>query len=570
MSRLIRRAATCAVLAALSLTGCVGIPASSDPVPVTTIDNDSLGDGQIQIEALAPKAGQQPDEVVRGFVAASASNARNRPVARQFLTAAASQRWADDAAVTVIGRDFATIFSNGGTQVTLTGRVVGRVDAAGVYTADNEELSLVLSMRRVDNQWRIDNPLPGVILRVDDFQRAYVQNNLYFLDVTGTKVVPDPRYFLSGSVARANTLVEALLRGPSQFLSPAVTTEFGPDVQLVSNVQEVRDLRINLHGLGQRSEASLQGLSAQLVWTLKQLSFNTLTLYDDNRVLSVPGVGTSQSSDSWPGFDPDVVPVDSVGHYIDQGAVLQADGTPIPGPAGAGDYSLVAAGTDPDQTTLAGVSVTSGGATLLLGEYGGPLGKVLTGNTLTAPAWSDPAREAWVVRNGTEVIRVPVGASPQAVSVSDVGDLGTIRALALSRDGSRAAVVAGPVGAGSLYVARITRSGPNVALSGFTPLAAALRNVVDVDWATATKLLFLATDPADGRRKPWLISVDGAVLAAQSSANLPTDPTGIAVAPGRSPLASAAGTMYQLDGDTWTTLVRGEPYFAGTAPFYPG
>ncbi len=60
------------------------------------------------------------------------------------------------------------------------------------------------------------------------------------------------------------------------------------------------------------------------------------------------------------------------------------------------------------------------------------------------------------------------------------------------------------------------------------------------------------------------------MLTAQPLDNLPDEATDIAAAPGRPALASAGGTMYQLDGTTWTTLVRGEPFFPGTAPFYPG
>lgn len=568
-----RRGASPVALAVLlvTLSGCVGIPDRSDPVPVTVVEDDALSDAGIQIEALAPRAGQQPDEVVRSFLAASASNTRSRPVARLHLTEEAEQNWADDAGVTVIeSLPFALVPSADGTQVTLTGRVIGRVDADGVYTAAEEELRQVLSLVQVDGEWRIDNPSPGVTLRVDDFRRAYVQYNLYFLDPTGTKVVPDPRFFLSGSAARANTLVEQLLEGPSQFLAPAVTTEFGPDVELLSNVQEVRDIDINLTGLGERSPASLEGLSAQLVWTLKQLSVAELTVRSDGQLLAVPGTGSVQDPDDWQSYDPDFVPANTAGHYLSEGAVWTADGQRIPGPAGEGGYALTSAGASTEQTILAGVSDSPTGSTLLIGEYGGVLDQVLTGRSFTPPAWVDPAQELWTVRDGSEVVRVPAGAPPQVVAATDLGDRGPIRALQVSRDGTRAAVVAGPAGAAGLFVARVTRSGPTVQLSGFTPLAVDLPDVVDVAWATATQLFFLATDPADGEGKEWLVSVDGSVLTQQRLSNLPEEATSIAVAPGRPALASAAGTMYQLDGMTWTTLVPGQPFFLGTAPFYPG
>lgn len=560
------------VLAAVTvtLTGCVGIPTASEPVPVSVVENEGLDDAGTQIEGLAPKPGQQPDEVVRGFLAASASNVRNQPVAKLYLTDEAAATWEDDAGVTVIDRTFNAFPSADGTEVALTGRIIGRVDRLGVYTAAEEQLRQLLRLRLVDGQWRIDNPPPGVILRVDDFRRAYVQYDLFFLDPTGTKVVPDPRYFLSGSVARANTLVEALLKGPSPFLAPAVTTEFGPDVALRSNVQEVREVDVDFTGMEERSPASLERLSAQLVWTLKQLFISQLTLRSDGQLLSVPGVGSIQGVDDWQSYDPNFVPADAVGHYLDQGAVWTDEGNRIPGPAGEGGYRLSAAGASAEQTVLAGVQSSPSGATLLVGPYGGALEPALTGQTFSEPTWVDATQEFWVVRDGREVVRVPAGAPPQVVTIADLDDRGPIRALQISRDGTRAAVVLGPVGAADLYLARIARDGSTVQLSGFTQLAGALRDIVDVGWATATQLLLLATDPTDGRNKPWLVSIDGAVLSEQRFDNLPDDASGIAAAPGRPALASADGSMYRLDGTTWTTLVRGLPFFPGTAPFYPG
>lgn len=566
-----RRTLTAALaLPLLLVTGCVGIPSDSAPQPVAAISEATPSDGAPQVEALGPQGGEQPDEIVRGFLAASASNVRSRPSARLYLTPEAAQMWADDAGVTVIAPDTALVPGDDGSQVTLTGRVLGRVDTAGVYVGADESLRQVLSLVQVDGQWRIGNPPPGVLLRLDVFQRAYVSYNLYFLDPTGTRVVPDPRYLLSGSAARANSLVEKLLDGPSPFLADAVRSELGPDVSLVSNVQEVREVVIDLTGLGERSPASLQGLSAQLIWTLKQVSISELTLRSDGQPLTVPGAGGVQTSSDWQAYGPDVIPADDLGHFVSAGGVWTTDGVPLAGPAGQGTYNLVSAGVSSGQQLLAGVSAVPGGATLLIGGYGDALAPVLSGRSFTPPVWVSLQQELWTVRDGIEVVRVPVGAAPQTIISGGLADGETIRALQVSRDGTRAAVVSGPDGAGELSVARVVRSGSTVQLTGFTRLPTDLRNVVDVSWATSTQLLFLATDPADGRTKPWLISVDGAVLRVQSVANLFGALTSIAAAPGRNALVSAAGTMYQLDDLFWTTLVRGRPFFSGSEPSYPG
>lgn len=552
----------------LLLTGCVDIPDAGAPQPVSGISSAAGGPGP-PVEVLAPDGGEQPDEIVRGFLAASASNVRTRPAARLFLTPEAARSWEDDAGATIIAQD-ATVPEPAAAQVTLTGQILGRVDDNGVYDAVREDLRQVLSLVEIDGEWRIDNPPPGVLLRVENFRRAYVPYNLYFLDPTGTTVVPDPRYFLSGSTARANSLVEELIDGPSPFLAPAVRTEFGEGVALRSNVQEVRDVDIDLTGLGERSPTSLQGLSAQLVWTLRQVSITELTLRSDGQILTVPGVGTAQTGNDWQSYDPNAVPVDDVGHFVSEGALLTVEGQPVPGPAGTGDYRLTSVGVSSGLDFVAGVAPAAGGASLLVGEYGGALAPVLSGTSFSSPVWVARQQEVWTVRNGTEVVRVPVGAAPQTVNTEDLLGLGPVRALRVARDGTRVAIVAGEAGAGALYVGQVVRSGSTVTLSGFTPFFTGLGNTTDVAWATATQLLFLAVDPADRRTKPWVISIDGSVLDVSPVANLAGVPTAIAALPGRPALVSASGVMYQLDGSTWTTLVRGLPFFSGVAPAYPG
>ena len=42
-----------------------------------------------------------------------------------------------------------------------------------------------------------------------------------------------------------------------------------------------------------------------------------------------------------------------------------------------------------------------------------------------------------------------------------------------------------------------------------------------------------------------------------------------AAAPTKQPLVDAGGTIWQLFGGTWATLIRGQEPLPGTAPFYP-
>jgi hypothetical protein len=70
VSRLRRLAAPAAALAAL-LAGCSTVPSSSPTIQITQVAQPN--GGAVGIEPLAPESGATPEEVVRGFIDASAT-----------------------------------------------------------------------------------------------------------------------------------------------------------------------------------------------------------------------------------------------------------------------------------------------------------------------------------------------------------------------------------------------------------------------------------------------------------------------------------------------------------------
>jgi hypothetical protein len=232
--------------------------------------------------------------------------------------------------------------------------------------------------------------------------------------------------------------------------------------------------------------------------------------------------------------------------------------------------------TDPstgELTQMVGVTQRDGQATLLTGSYGGELTPVLPSASLTVPTVAPARQEFWLVRDGSTVVRVTVGGPPQAVNAVTLPGLGRATALQLSPDGVRAAVVVEGGQRQSLYVGTVVRSddGP-VALRDWREVAPALGQVVDVAWRTSGSLLVLAGDAGEDRSLPYTVGVDGWDLSPVPTAGLPSQATEVAAAPGRPPLVSAGGTIWewQVAGGTWVTLVRGEQPQRGTEPFYPG
>ncbi len=180
-------------------------------------------------------------------------------------------------------------------------------------------------------------PAPGLLQLEPDFARTYDQVNAFFLDPTGTRVVPDPRFLVSGD-SQATALVDRLLAGPSTAVAAGVTNP-AAGVELRSNVAVDQQVAtVDLTGLPTGGADALNVLCAQLVWSLDQLDdVRAVRVTVDGQPVDLPGVPDVQTVDDWAGFDPDAVPAASVGHYLADGALRTvAAGEAVPGPAGSG------------------------------------------------------------------------------------------------------------------------------------------------------------------------------------------------------------------------------------------
>ncbi|MGY1832328.1 LpqB family beta-propeller domain-containing protein [Geodermatophilus sp. SYSU D01180] len=564
-------AALVALLVGL-LAACSTVPTGSAPQAIT--DAQARPTGDVGIEPLGPRAGAPPEEIVRGFIDAAASTVNGHPVAVEHLTPEAGATWSDEAGITLVGPDYATVTTGSGTVV-MTGDLVGTVDPRGVFTApDDTVFTREFTLAEVDGGWRITNPPDGLVMLVPDFERLYDDLAVYFVDPTGARVVPDPRYLISGE-AQPTTLVQRLVEGPSPALAAGVGNALGGVTLTRAVTVSGGTVTVDLAGLDDLAPNQLAQLSAQLVWTLDQLEgTNSVEVTTNGEPVAIDGVPTVQRTDDWASYSPDSVPADASGHYLDGGRLMTVDGQPAPGPAGEGAYGLTGAAVSADPrtsalTAMAGVSASGGSASLLAGSYGQGLAPVITGaGRLSVPTVAATRAEFWVVRDESTVVRVPASGQPQPVNAPTLPGQGRATALQLSPDGVRAAVVVTRGDGAVLLVGTVVRSDEGqVALRDLREVAPSLTAVVDVGWRTAGSLMVLA----DGEEGvvPYVVGVDGWGLATVPTAGLPSAPTALAAAPGQLPLVSAGGTMWLLVGGTWVTLLRGQEPVPGTEPFYP-
>jgi hypothetical protein len=558
------------------LASCSTVPTSSNTVQITQAPERPPQ--EVGIEPLPPEPGSTPEEIVRDFIGAAASRVAGHPVAQEYLAPQARESWSDESGIYVISQDFATVTTDAD-SVQVSANLVGTVDERGVFQIGGNAgvFTREFAVDMVDGEWRITNPPGGLTMLQPDFERLYRRLQAYFLDPTGQRVVPDPRYLISGD-SQPTALVSRVLEGPSSPLTAGVRNPLS-GVQLRSAVAvDGQAAVVDLTGVPTDPEPALGDISAQLVWTLRQLGIRTVEVRVDGRPVRLEGIPAQQTTDDWPSFDPDVVPVEGVGHYVDGGALkLVTTGEGTPGPAGTGAYDLTSAAVKADDRTgelsfLVGVRKAGSGQELLAGPYDGDLAVILPGRTFSAPTVASTRPEAWVIRDGTAIVRAQAGGTPQAVNSPTLAGLGRADVLRLSPDGVRAAmVIDGPEGP-TLYIGTVVRAEDgSVSLRDLRAIAPSLSQVVDVAWRDSEELLVLASDAREDQTVPYSVGVDGWGLddVPTSGLPLPNQPTAIAAAPTRQPLVSAGRTIWQLAGSTWVTLERGAEPRPGTAPFYP-
>jgi Lipoprotein LpqB beta-propeller domain/Sporulation and spore germination len=289
-----RAAATLAALFSAALAaGCVSMP-TGGPVQSYPVTQGTAAPNQpnVQFQPKEPRPGWAPDQVVQGFLAASASFGNNSQVALQYLTPSAQKTWSNPtlwaviykngpdvaapvypaAAKTAKAAKTATVQVTGTIQATLRGSTYS-VPSTSADSAADAPTPFQL-VKEPDGQWRISSAPPEVLLTSGSFANDYQLRNLYFFDPTGSYLVPDPIYVpLRAPDDLMNGLVQDLIIPPKDWLSGGATKTALPagtklsDVTVVDGVTALVNLTGSIVKYG-RNAALLEQVSQQLLWTL--------------------------------------------------------------------------------------------------------------------------------------------------------------------------------------------------------------------------------------------------------------------------------------------------------------
>ena len=580
------------------LAGCISEP-SGGPVISYSMTQGPGGQSQPlpQIIAQPPAAGWTPEQIVTGFLAASASFAGGQRIAREYLTTKENRAWTPNWSAVVyrsgpnVGQAAFTGTGSGRVAtVTVGGSVQAFLSGTGGYVAPSASATGVapggqptFRLQKVGNEWRISKAPPYLVLTSYSFQYDYQLRNLYFFDPTGSDLVPDPVYvpLQATTASLMDGLVYDLINPPGDWLSRGATsTSFPRKTTTIGDVTlNGGTAAVNLGGAitkGANDNKLMQQVSAQLLWTL---------IGSGGSGPAVQSVQLSVNGKPWSPKGSDLNPVQQL---------HQSKYTPALGTSsqfycvdGAGDLLSRASsmskpvkvahiGTgftqiavSPDKQYVAAVKNGS----LFTGRVGDPLVR-RAGDGYTSLSW-DPADDLWAT-TGDQIVMLSGAASPsqqagKPIAVSVVNSDGTTQnvgpftGLRVAPDGVRVAII---VGGNDLDF------GAFVPLDNARPGQAAVQIVlsqfyVSVPSATFTSVTWYGPDNVIALRDPGPqlteYPVDGG-----SSTSIPAQPhmSGITASLGNPLIASLPRGAMAADSSlsgSWMPV-----HGTGISAVYPG
>ena len=456
--RLFAVAAT-SVVAALLLAGCVGIPGSSGVNEGLAIAQDPNA-AAFEFSPEGPEKGANQQEILTGFVASFTSSTGGYAISQQFMTPELAAKWNPRVGVQVrSGSPRISQVDSATMQYAFT--AAATVDAVGALREATQQATLRFGFVKVGEEWRISAAPDGIVLAESTFSRIFSKHSLYFLDQSSTHLVPDLRWFPSGTAS--TRIVSALLDGPQPWLEGAVRTEFpdgtklsenGSLVGVVSGVAEVDVTREALAANPSERQLMLLQLSESLR-TVANISSVSISV--EGTPLNIEDLG------------PDAPPANP---KVDSQALVLRDGRfgfyANDRVAEISGLSTKVVDLEPRAVTLA----SNSNSAAVLGERGAWLVSTTSAPRLAddrvglvAPSldeegflWSVPAFDAnAMLAIGADGVRHPVDAGLPSDSQVD--------SIEVSRDGARIAILLSTATGPRLIVAAIIRNQKDVPVS---------------------------------------------------------------------------------------------------------
>ena len=262
-----------AVAIVFTLTGCAALPISG-PVRIGPELTPNSDVDSFYYSPAGPLDGATQAEILSGFLAAGTGPQNDYAVAREFLSESVRSSWNPNLEV-LVQRQSPQVTIGADNSAQLTVDVIAQIDADGKYETKPAGTTRILDYQFVQEggQWRLSLAPDSTVLIRPVFEVVFRDYAIYFVDRQRSALVPELRWF-PATAATGTKLVNALLRGPSSWLRPAVIsaipsgTRLSIDAVTVESGVALVDLTARAL-VASRADRSL--MKAQLDATLSQL-----------------------------------------------------------------------------------------------------------------------------------------------------------------------------------------------------------------------------------------------------------------------------------------------------------
>lgn len=262
-----------ALAVVLSLSGCAALPISG-PIRIGPDLKPNADVESFYYSPSGPTDGASQAEILSGFLAAGTGPQNDYAVAREFLSESSRASWNPNLEV-LVQRQSPQVTIGDDDTAQLVVDVAAQIDADGKYETMPVGTRRVLDYKFVqeNQQWRLSNAADATVLIRPVFEVVFRDYAIYFVDRQKRYLVPEVRWFPT-TAATGTKLANALLRGPSSWLRPAVISAIPSGTRLSIDAVTVED-RVALVDLTARALVATRAdrslLKAQLDATLSQL-----------------------------------------------------------------------------------------------------------------------------------------------------------------------------------------------------------------------------------------------------------------------------------------------------------
>jgi hypothetical protein len=492
------RVTTSLLALALVLSACTGIPNSSEVYYGEEISEDTSTQF-VRVIARPPSIGMSPEEIVRGFLDASADPSENYGIARQYLDVETAGNWNPLTGVEIYEPSSIEVTESSAALTVIAGKL-GTISDLGRYQSSDPgaQISKTFELTQdAGGQWRIANLSDGILLSSGDVDRSFRSFPIYFFNSEFDSLIVDNVLVPVSNSGAATSLVRSLLDGPSPYLSPVAASAFPVgtaltygSVPVTNGIAEV-DLSNEILGA---DEASRRALSAQLVWTLSVLpNVSAVQISVSGQPLALSNVGAIQTIQDWQNLSTSPDPELTTLNVIRNEKIFSvADGSEnlkfiAPAP-------LVFASPNSADAQIA--TVTADRKSLqITNSSDSEFQIVAQGDQISKPTW-DRDGNIYFSDAGQGVREVLSDGSlrPVLVDVSTLGTNDQVKQVAVASDGVRIAVVLSNGIQDVIAVGAIFKTDSETRVIGLHRIERSITSVRDIVWSSPTSVAVIGSD----------------------------------------------------------------------------